>query len=228
MRILLVEDDVPVASFLKKGLEAEAYVVDVCADGDQALALAREYGYDLAILDIGIPGRNGFEVLAEMRERKYPMPVLLLTGLTEVSDRVKGLNIGADDYLTKPFSFGELCARVRALLRRPARPLPSTLKCADLELDRIRHRVVRAGRRIDLTQKEFALLEYLMLNHCRRVSRAMIIEHVWNLSFDTMTNVVDVYINYLRRKIDANSEVKLIRTIRGVGYQLGDDMQQAA
>jgi two-component system copper resistance phosphate regulon response regulator CusR len=228
MRILLVEDDLPLSSFLKKGLHAENYVVDVSSDGDEALALALEYDYDLAILDVGLPGKDGFQVLKDLRERKQSMPVLLLTGRAEVSDRVKGLNAGADDYLTKPFAFGELCARVRALLRRPARPQSSVLRFANLELDRIRHTVARGGQRIDLTQKEFALLEYLMLNAGRRVSRAMIIEHVWNLSFDSMTNVVDVYINYLRRKIDTDSDLKLIRTIRGVGYQLGDELPRAA
>lgn len=228
MRVLVAEDDKPVASFLRKGLEAENYAVDTAADGKQALFMATEYDYDLMLLDLSMPEEDGLEVLRDLRVKKPDLPVLVLTGRARVEDRVKGLDIGADDYLTKPFSYSELSARARALLRRGSRPLDSTLRVADLEINRVEHTVKRAGHRIELTPKEFALLEYLMRNAGHRVTRAMIIEHVWNLSFDTMTNVVDVYINYLRRKVDEGYSVRLIRTIRGVGYQIGEDREAAA
>ena len=228
MRVLVVEDDKPVASFLRKGLEAENYAVDVAGDGKEAVLMADAYEYDLVMLDLGLPESDGIEVLKHVRLQKPSLPVLVLTGRSRVEDRVKGLDIGADDYLTKPFSFSELSARVRALLRRGTRTLDSCLRVVDLEINRIERTVKRGDRKIELTPKEFALLEYLMRNAGRRVTRAMIIEHVWNLSFDTMTNVVDVYINYLRRKVDEGFEVRLIRTVRGVGYQLGGDLEAAA
>jgi two-component system copper resistance phosphate regulon response regulator CusR len=228
MRVLVAEDDKPVASFLRKGLEAENYAVDIASDGKEATFMASEYDYDLVILDLGLPESDGIEVLRNLRVKKDSLPVLVLTGRSRVEDRVRGLNVGADDYLTKPFSYTELSARIRALLRRGTRPAQSSLKVADLTIDRIERTVKRGERRIELTPKEFALLEYLMRNAGRRVTRAMIIEHVWNLSFDTMTNVVDVYINYLRRKIDEGAETRLIRTVRGVGYQLGEDQAAAA
>jgi two-component system copper resistance phosphate regulon response regulator CusR len=228
MRVLVAEDDKPVASFLRKGLEAENYAVDIASDGKEAMFMASEYDYDLVILDLGLPQSDGLEVLRHVRQKKDSLPVLVLTGRSRVEDRVMGLNIGADDYLTKPFSYTELSARIRALLRRGTRPAQSTLRVADLVIDRIERTVKRGERRIELTPKEFALLEYLMRNAGHRVTRAMIIEHVWNLSFDTMTNVVDVYINYLRRKIDEGSDNRLIRTVRGVGYQLGDDQGAVA
>ncbi|HET9784699.1 MAG TPA: response regulator transcription factor [Terriglobales bacterium] len=221
MRILVAEDDVSLAKFLRKGLETENYAVDVVGDGEEAQSLAERYDFDLLLLDVNLPSRNGFDVLAHLRKKKPDMPVLLLTAQGRVEDRVRGLDLGADDYIVKPFSFSELCARIRALLRRGQRAADSTLKVDSLELNRIERSVQRAGKAIELTPKEFALLEYLMLNQSRRVTRAMIIEHVWNLSFDTSTNVVDVYINYLRSKIDEGFEPKLIRTIRGVGYQMG-------
>ena len=221
MRILVAEDDVSLAKFLRKGLETENYAVDCATDGEEAESLAEEHDYDLLVLDINLPRRSGFEVLSRLRRKKPTLPVLLLTAHGRVEDRVRGLDLGADDYIVKPFSFSELCARIRALLRRGTRRSDAVLKVDTLELNRIEHSVVRAGRAIDLTPKEFALLEYLMLNHRRRVTRAMIIEHVWNMSFDSTTNVVDVYINYLRSKVDEGFEPKLIRTIRGVGYQLG-------
>jgi DNA-binding response OmpR family regulator len=220
MRILLVEDDKPVASFVKKGLESEQYAVDLAWDGEDAQSLVGEANFDLVILDLILPKIDGLEVLKHIRSRKPSPPVLILSGRAAVEDRVKGLDLGADDYLTKPFSFSELSARVRALLRRPPNPLDIVLRVEQLELDRAERVVKRAGRRIDLTPREFALLEYLMRNAGRCVTRAMIIEHVWNFSFDTMTNVVDVYINYLRKKIDQDFESKLIHTVRNVGYEL--------
>jgi two-component system copper resistance phosphate regulon response regulator CusR len=220
MRILIAEDDVPLASFVKKGLEAEHYAVDTTADGEQARAMASEFDFDLVILDLGLPRLDGISVLRSVRTGKPSMPILVLTGRTRVEERVQCLDLGADDFLSKPFSFSELSARIRALLRRCRLPSESVLTVEDLKLDRVERRVERAGRRVELTSKEFALLEYMMRNAGRRVTRAMIIEHVWNLSFDTCTNVVDVYVNYLRRKIDDGFALRLIHTIRGVGYEL--------
>jgi two-component system copper resistance phosphate regulon response regulator CusR len=223
MRVLIAEDDKPVASFVQKGLEAEQYAVDVAQDGDEAQFMVGQFDYDLAVLDLTLPRADGLVVLKYIRETKPALPVLILTGRNRVEDRVKGLDLGADDYLTKPFSFSKLSARVRALLRRAAQPAEVVLRVGDLELNRVERTVKRAGQPIELTPKEFALLEYLMGNAGRCVTRAMIIEHVWNLSFDTMTNVVDVYINYLRKKVDSGYEHKLIHTVRGVGYQIGDE-----
>ena len=221
MRILVVEDDKAVASFVKRGLESEQYAVDVAGDGEEAQVLIEAASFDLIILDLVLPKVDGLEVLKQIRSRKPSPPVLILSGRARVEDRVKGLDLGADDYLAKPFSFSELSARVRALLRRNPSSLDIILRVEDLELDRAERLVRRAGRRIDLTPREFALLEYLMRNTGRTVTRAMIIEHVWNFSFDTMTNVVDVYINYLRKKLDQGFEHKLIHTVRNVGYVLG-------
>jgi len=221
MRILVVEDDKAVASFVKRGLESEQYAVDVAADGEDAQALFEAASFDLIILDLVLPKVDGLDVLKQIRIRKPSPPVLILSGRARVEDRVKGLDLGADDYLTKPFSFSELSARVRALLRRNPSSFDIILRVEDLELDRAERVVRRSGRRIDLTPREFALLEYLMRNAGRPVTRAMIIEHVWNFSFDTMTNVVDVYINYLRKKVDQGFENKLIHTVRNVGYELG-------
>jgi DNA-binding response OmpR family regulator len=220
MRILIAEDDSALASFVKKGLEAEHYAVDVFADGEQARATAAEIDYDMVILDLNLPRLDGVSILRYLRTRKPSLPVLVLTGRTRGEDRVQCLDLGADDFLAKPFSFSELSARIRALLRRSHLPAESILTVDDLKLDRVERRVERAGRRIELTSKEFALLEYLMRNAGRRITRAMIIEHVWNLSFDTTTNIVDVYINYVRKKVDQNSSRHLIHTIRGVGYEL--------
>ena len=223
MRVLIAEDDRPVASFVQKGLEAEQYAVDIAQDGDEAQFMVGQFDYDVAVLDLTLPRIDGLDVLKHIRQNKPALPVLILTGRNRVEDRVKGLDLGADDYLTKPFSFTELSARVRALLRRSALPAEVILCVADLELNRVERTVKRGGKSIELTPKEFSLLEYLMRNVGRCVTRAMIIEHVWNLSFDTMTNVVDVYINYLRKKVDQDCEQKLIHTIRGVGYQIGDE-----
>jgi two-component system copper resistance phosphate regulon response regulator CusR len=196
MRILLAEDDTALAGFVRKGLEAESYAVDVSADGEQARALATELQYDLIVLDLNLPRLDGVSILKEVRTKKPTLPILILTARGKIDDRVQCLDNGADDYLVKPFSFSELSARIRALLRRSRLPSLSVLTVEDLELDRVERRVTRGSRAIDLTTKEFALLEYLMRNAGRRVTRAMIIEHVWNLSFDTSTNLVDVYINY--------------------------------
>lgn len=220
MRILIAEDDEALAKFVRQGLEGEHYAVDVFPDGEQARSAATENDYDLVILDLNLPKLDGVSVLRHLRLKKPSLPVLVLTQRTRVEDKVQCLDTGADDYLAKPFSFSELSARIRALVRRSHLPSESVLVVADLKLDRVEHLVERAGRRVDLTTKEFSLLEYLMRNAGRRVTRSMIIEHVWNLTFDTTTNVVDVYINYLRRKIDDGHSIKLIHTVRGVGYEL--------
>src|SRR5436853_4048802 len=220
MRILVAEDDSALASFVKKGLEAEHYAVDISADGEQARALASELDFDIIILDLTLPHLDGVSILRFVRTRKPSVPILVLTGRNRIEDRVQCLDLGADDYLMKPFSFSELSARIRALMRRSHVPAESVLSVGDLKLDRVERRVERGGKRIELTSKEFALLEYLMRNAGRRITRAMIIEHVWNLSFDTCTNVVDVYVNYLRRKVDDGFATRLIHTIRVVGYEL--------
>jgi len=228
MRILIAEDDVALASFVKKGLEAEHYATDVSADGEQSRAMASELDYDLVVLDLNMPRLDGVAVLRYLRTKKPSMPILVLTGRARVEDRVQCLDLGADDYLIKPFSFTELSARIRALLRRSHLPAESVLEVDDLKLDRVERKVERGGKRIELTSKEFGLLEYLMRNAGRRITRAMIIEHVWNLSFDTCTNVVDVYVNYLRRKVDDGHEKRLIHTIRGVGYELSARAEASA
>jgi len=220
MRVLIAEDDPALASFVRKGLEAEHYAVDVTTYGEQARAMAAEMEYDLLVLDLNLAGVDGVSILRHLRTRKPSMPILILTSRNRVEDRVQCLDLGADDFVGKPFSFAELSARIRALLRRSHLPAASVLAVDDLKLDRMERKVERGGRRIELTSKEFGLLEYLMLNAGRRVTRPMIIEHVWNLSFDTGTNVIDVYVNYLRRKVDAGFRQPLIHTIRGVGYEL--------
>jgi two-component system copper resistance phosphate regulon response regulator CusR len=219
-RILIAEDDGALAKFVSQGLEAEHYSVDVFSDGELARTAADAAEYDVVILDLNLPKVDGVNVLRYLRLKQPSLPVLVLTQRTRVEDRVQCLDTGADDYLAKPFSFSELSARIRALVRRSHLPSESVLAVEDLKLDRVERKVERAGRRVDLTTKEFALLEYLMRNAGRRVTRAMIIEHVWNLTFDTTTNVVDVYINYLRRKIDDGHAKKLICTVRGVGYEI--------
>lgn len=221
MRILIAEDDGPLASFVKKGLEAEHYAVDVSADGEQARSMAAEFDYDVVILDLNLPRLDGISILRSVRTRKTSMPVLVLTARSKVEDRVQCLDMGADDYLVKPFSFSELSARIRALLRRSHLPAESVLAVDDLKLDRVERRVERGGHRIELTSKEFALLEYLMRNAGRRITRAMIIEHVWNLSFDTCTNVVDVYVNYSTAQVDQRKVGKLAMAIQVAFQELG-------
>ncbi len=222
MRLLVVEDDLPLARFICKGLEQEHYAVDQANDGEEGRGMALDFEYDLVILDLNLPTLDGIAVMQSIRPAKPNLPILVLTARSRVEDRVQALDAGADDCLNKPFSLTELSARVRALLRRGRPSTGSTLSLADLHLDRVERKVERAGRRIDLTSKEFALLEYLMRNAGRRITRSMIIEHVWNINFDTATNVVDVYINYLRKKVDEGSDRKLIHTVRGVGYEMSE------
>ena len=220
MRILVVEDEKKVASFLKKGLEEEYYAVDCAYDGEEALYMVEANDYDLMILDIMLPKIDGLEVLQGVRDKGFPLPVLMLTAKDSVEDVVKGLDVGGDDYLTKPFAFAELLARVRALLRRKGREPAGKLQVADLVLDPVTHAVSRGGQEIELTAKEYTLLEYLMRQVNRVVTRTMISEHVWDYHFDPMTNVIDVYVNHLRKKVDLDSSQRLIHTIRGVGYTL--------
>lgn len=221
MRILIAEDDEALARFVRQGLEGEHYSVDVMMDGEQARAAATQFEYDVVILDLNLPKLDGVSVLRHLRSKKPSLPVLVLTQRTRVEDRVQCLDTGADDYLAKPFSFSELSARIRALVRRSHLPSESVLIVADLKLDRVQRLVERAGRRIDLTGKEFSLLEYLLLNAGRRITRAMIIEHVWNLTFDTTTNVVDVYINYASAQVDQRKVGKLALAIQVAFQQLG-------
>src|SRR5580704_19606745 len=228
MRILVAENDPALARFLERGFDAEKYAVDLTTDQEEAKCLAQERNYDAAILDLNFPGPDSLDILRAVRARQQQLPILILTSRTRPEDRVQVLDLGAHDLVLKPFAFSELSARVRALLRRGNRAPETILRVDDLELSRVDHTVKRAGRKIELTPKEFALLEYLMRNAGAKVTRAQIIEHVWKLSFDTMTNVVDVYINYLRKKVDAASDRKLIHTIRGVGYQLKPDDAFAA
>jgi len=222
MRILVVEDEKKVASFLKKGLEEEYYAVDCAFDGEEALFMVEANEYDLVLLDIMLPKIDGLEVLKGVRDKGLTFPVLMLTAKDSVEDVVRGLDAGGDDYLTKPFAFAELLARVRALLRRQEREAAGELRVADLILDPATHTVSREGQEIDLTAKEYALLEYLMRHVNRVVTRTMISEHVWDYHFDPMTNVIDVYVNHLRNKIELDSSRRLIHTIRGVGYMLQD------
>lgn len=220
MRLLVVEDETKVAGFIRKGLEEEGYAVDVASDGRSGLRMALDRLHDLIILDIQLPGMDGIGVLREIRKAKIATPVLLLTVRAAIEDKVLGLDSGADDYLTKPFAFQELVARVRALLRRRAEGDQTVLQVADLKLDPARRTVFRGDRKIELTAREFALLDFFMRNPGRIVTRTAIAEHVWDYDFDSMTNVIDVYVNYLRKKIDSGHDLKLIRTIRGVGYML--------
>ncbi|RLB07214.1 MAG: DNA-binding response regulator [Deltaproteobacteria bacterium] len=220
MRILVVEDEKKVASFLQKGLEEEYYIVDCAYDGEEALYMLEVNDYDMVILDIMLPKIDGLEVLRRVRGKGLSLPVLMLTAKDSVEDIVRGLDAGGDDYLTKPFAFAELLARVRALLRRREREPLGELKVADLVLNPLTHKVSRGGKQIELTAKEYALLEYLMRHANRVVTRTMISEHVWDYHFDPMTNVIDVYVNHLRKKVDMGFAHKLIHTIRGVGYML--------
>ena len=220
MRILLVEDDRKVASFIRKGMEEEGYAVDVAADGESGLQMGLDRLHDLIILDVMLPEKPGFQVVRELRQAKVATPVLMLTSRDTIEDKVQGLDAGADDYLTKPFAFAELLARVRALLRRGSDARAPKLQVADLILDPATRSVTRGGQPITLTNREFALLEYLMRNTGRVLSRTMIADHVWDYNFDSGTNVIDVYVNYLRKKVDADRELKLLHTVRGAGYVL--------
>ena len=222
MRILVVEDERKVADFIRMGLAQEHYAVDTAGDGVNGLHHAESIDYDLVILDLMLPGMPGLELLKKLRAKKPSLPVLILTAKGDVNDKVSGLDAGANDYLVKPFAFAELSARIRALLRRDAPHAGNCLRCADLELDTTLYVARRAGREIDLKPKEFALLEYLLRNAGRPVTRTMILEHVWDIHFDSISNVVDVHINSLRNKLDKNFQPPLIHTIRGVGYVLKD------
>jgi two-component system, OmpR family, copper resistance phosphate regulon response regulator CusR len=223
MRILVVEDDRKVAAFIQRGLEEEGHAVDVLHDGAEAGAQAHTIEYDAAVLDLMLPGRSGFQVLRDIRAHKAALPVLILTAKDSLDDRVAGLDGGADDYMVKPFALAELSARLRAVLRR-GQARETRLRVADLELDTTRRVVTRGGRRIDLRPREYALLEFLMRNSDRPVTRSLIIEHVWDIHFDSISNVVEVHINSLRNKVDRGFDVPLIHTVRGVGYMLTDSM----
>lgn len=220
MKILLVEDEKRIANFIERGLKEKKYVVDVASDGEKGLFMSEVNIYDLIILDIMLPAKDGISICRELRRRKIDVPILILTARDAVRDKVLGLDSGADDYLTKPFAFEELLARIRVLLRRKEGAKTTILKVADLELNQLTHEVTRAGKTIDLTSKEYTLLEYLMINANHIVTRTMISEHVWNESFDSFTNIIDVYINFLRSKIDKDFQKELIHTIRGTGYVL--------
>jgi heavy metal response regulator len=219
MRILVVEDEKRIADFLSRGLESGGYAVDVAGDGATALEMVHATEYDLLILDLGLPDMDGMAVLKKIRTRKTSPPVLILSARDAVDDRVKGLENGADDYLVKPFAYVELLARVRVLLRR-GQPTPERLQVGDLSLDCIRRKVTRGGENIELAPKEFSILEYLMRNRGRPLSRTMIVEHVWDMDYDGLTNIVDVYIRHLRSKIDEKWPDKMIQTVRGIGYML--------
>ncbi|PIU40967.1 MAG: DNA-binding response regulator [Candidatus Omnitrophica bacterium CG07_land_8_20_14_0_80_42_15] len=220
MRILIVEDEKKIAGFIKRGLKDEGHVVDMAHDGEEGHFLASTNDYDLIILDLMLPKMDGITICKKLREAKNPAPILMLTAKDGVKDKVLGLDSGADDYLTKPFAFEEFLARVRNLLKKKGSLAPTKFKVADLTLDLLTHKVTRADKEIGLTTKEYALLEYLMRNAGTVVTRTKISEHVWDIDFDTFTNTIDVYINYLRKKIDSGAKKKLIHTVRGRGYIL--------
>jgi DNA-binding response OmpR family regulator len=225
MRILLVEDEEKVARFVERGLKAELYVVDVAANGRTALHNFEHVSYDLVILDLNLPDISGHEVLRSIRRDNRQLPVLILSARDSIADKVENFEQGADDYLTKPFSFTELALRVKALLRRgPSVNRTEALRVADLVLDRSAHQVRRNGQLIELTSKEFALLEYFMMNAGRVLSRTMIVENVWDQSFEGLTNIVDVYVRQLRKKVDEGNPLKLLRTVRGVGYSITEEV----
>ncbi|HTV62509.1 MAG TPA: response regulator transcription factor [Verrucomicrobiae bacterium] len=223
MRILLVEDEKKVAEIIERGLKAERFAVDVCHNGRAGWEMAATYEYDLIILDLMLPEMSGTEVLEKVRRKNTQVPILILTARDTMSDKVKNFELGADDYLTKPFGFAELVVRVKALLRRGPVNRSSVLRVGDLEIDRLSQSVRRAGKKIELTAKEYSLLEYLATNPGRVFSRTMIIEHVWDQSFQGLTNIVDVYVRHLREKVDDTYGLKLLRTVRGVGYSLSDE-----
>lgn len=225
MRILLVEDEKKVADIIVRGLKAERYAVDVCHDGQSGWEMADAYNYDLIILDLMLPGLTGTEILEKVRRKNSLVPILILTARDGMGDKIKNFETGADDYLTKPFAFAELQVRIKALLRRGPVNRSSVLRVGDLEIDRLSQNVKRAGKKIELTAKEYSLLEYLATQPGRVFSRTMIIEHVWDQSFQGLTNIVDVYVRHLREKLDDSFPVKLLRTVRGVGYSLSDETQ---
>src|SRR6266540_1835747 len=227
MRILMVEDEEKVSRFVSRGLISERFAVDVVRDGKSGVEFAQTYQYDLIILDLMLPGLTGGEVLNRIRKSKSQVPILILTARDSLGDKVEHFEAGADDYLTKPFAFAELLVRVKALLRRGPVTRASVLRIGDLELDRLSQQVKRAGKRVELTAKEYGVLEYLMANAGRVISRTMILEHVWDQSFDGATNIVDVYVRHLRSKVDDVHGQKLIRTIRGLGYIISEHEDEA-
>ncbi len=220
MKILVVEDEKKVAAFIKKGLEEDSYRVELAADGEKGKEVALQHSFDLIILDILMPKKDGLTLLKELRAQRISTPVLMITAKGSVDDKVKGLDSGADDYLVKPFAIAELLARVRSLLRRGGSEKLTALSAGDLMLDLVSHKAARGKKMIELTAKEYTLLEYFMRNTNKVLSRTIISEHIWNYNFDTGTNIIDVYINHLRNKIDGGFEKKLIHTIRGVGYMM--------
>jgi DNA-binding response OmpR family regulator len=223
MRILIVEDERKVAEMVARGLKAERYAVDIAENGDAGWAMAHAYDYDLVILDLGLPGMDGSELLRRLRGRNADIPILILTARDAMSCKLESFEAGADDYLTKPFAFAELAVRIKALLRRGTADRSNVARVGDLEINRLTQQVSRAGQRIDLTPKEYALLDYLASHPGRVLSRTMIVEHVWDQSFEGLTNIVDVYVRHLRAKIDDPFAIKLIRTVRGTGYRLTDE-----
>lgn len=224
MRILLVEDERRLTNVLKKGLVEEGFAVDVAYDGEEGLYLAESESYDLILLDVMLPKVDGLTICRNLRSKNLQTPVLMLTARTTIEDKVAGLDCGADDYLTKPFAFLELRSRIYALLRRSRKEASQTLSISDLEVDPVKHKAIRAGRTINFTPKEFAILEFLLRHKDEVISRTMITEHVWDYNFDAMSNVVDVFISSLRRKIDKGAKVKLIHTIHGLGYKIGEEL----
>jgi len=223
MRILIVEDERKVSEMVSRGLKAEHYAVDVAENGDAGWAMAHTYDYDLVILDLGLPGMEGGDLLRRIRARSAQIPILILTARDATAAKVESFEAGADDYLTKPFAFAELVVRIKALLRRGPANQTSKVRIGDLEIDRMTQQVSRAGQRISLTPKEYALLDYLATHKGRVLSRTMIVEHVWDQSFEGLTNIVDVYVRHLRSKVDDPFPAKLILTVRGAGYRMTDE-----
>jgi len=223
MRILVADDDAKAAGLVVQGLKAEGYAVDHARDGDEAIWLAESHPYDVMVFDVMMPGKDGFTAVRHLRHKGILTPVIFLTARAEVEDRVRGLDAGGDDYLVKPFSLAELQARLRAILRRQRPQLANVVRVGDLELDLLARKAHRAGQAVDLTNREFALLEFLCLNSPKPVSKMAIVEHVWDQHFDSQTNVVNVYINYLRKKIDLPGLKPLLHTVRGVGFALAEE-----
>jgi two-component system OmpR family response regulator len=220
MHILIIEDEYKISNFLKTGFKEEGYAVDTASDGEEGLYLAKSNVFDAIILDIMLPKIDGFTICKTLRKENVHTPIIMLTARDSINDKISGLDIGADDYLTKPFSFEELLARIRSLLRKSKSQEIKKLKVADLEIDLVTHRVFRGGNEIMLSSKEYSLLEYLMRNEGSIITKTMITEHVWEINYDSFTNIVEVYINYLRNKVDRDHDKKLINTIRGRGYML--------